>query len=295
MRFNIIIISVLILLISSCSAKKYAVSENMSCNTKYPIILVHGIAYRDDVKLLPYWSKIPEKIEEFGGEVFLSNTNAFNSHIDNAVILKSRINEILELNGAEKVNIIAHSKGGLESRYMISKLRMADKVASLTTMASPHRGSYIADTILISLEKREMLNNFNSFLQFYARFIGDINPKPILATKNLTVAYMKHFNKSVIDSEKVYYQSYGGIISDDYPLKYLRLSHKILKEKDGKNDSQVSETSCKWGNFRGFVEADDFGISHFDIAGMRFISKATTLDAEMFYIEIVKDLKIRGF
>ncbi|MFO0865908.1 MAG: hypothetical protein U0744_14870 [Gemmataceae bacterium] len=42
-------------------------------------------------------------------------------------------------------HIIAHSMGGLDSRYMITKLGMADQVISLTTLGTPHRGSPFAD------------------------------------------------------------------------------------------------------------------------------------------------------
>ena len=47
--------------------------------------------------------------------------------------------------GCGKVNIIAHSKGGLDARYAISKLGMAPYVASLTTMNTPHRGCRFVD------------------------------------------------------------------------------------------------------------------------------------------------------
>ena len=48
---------------------------------------------------------------------------------------------MLEKTSAEKVNIIAHSRGGLEARYVIGALGMENAVASLTTMATPHAGS----------------------------------------------------------------------------------------------------------------------------------------------------------
>lgn len=67
---------------------------------------------------------------------------------ENAGILREKIFEILRENGEEKVNIIAHSKGGLDSRYLISGLHMAPYVASLTTICTPHRGSMLADLLM---------------------------------------------------------------------------------------------------------------------------------------------------
>jgi triacylglycerol lipase len=265
------------------------------CQTRYPIVFVHGIAYRDDVGILPYWSRIPKELRKRGAKVYLSHTQAFNSHIDNALILKSRIISILETTGAEKVNIIAHSKGGLEARWMISRLDMADKVASLTTIASPHKGSYVADSILNTLEIQGKTEQVVRIAEFYARLIGDRDPNILTAAENLTVDYMKHFNGSVLEMSGVYYQSFGCVMNYDYPLKYLLSAQNLLTEKEGQNDSQVSLESARYGSFTQAESPDEFGMSHFDIAGMRFISKSSTFDAESFYIDIVNDLKNRGF
>jgi len=47
--------------------------------------------------------------------------------------------------GAQKVNIIAHSQGGLDARYAISKLGLSSSVASLTMLSTPNRGTRVAD------------------------------------------------------------------------------------------------------------------------------------------------------
>ena len=53
--------------------------------------------------------------------------------------------QIIQKTGCEKVNIIAHSKGGLESRYAISQLGLSPYVASLTTINTPHHGCTFVD------------------------------------------------------------------------------------------------------------------------------------------------------
>jgi triacylglycerol lipase len=45
----------------------------------------------------------------------------------------------------DRVNVIAHSMGGLDARYAISRLGLDARVASLTTIGTPHRGTPIAD------------------------------------------------------------------------------------------------------------------------------------------------------
>ncbi|MEN8120324.1 MAG: alpha/beta fold hydrolase [Bacteroidota bacterium] len=277
-----------------CTSQKEITSNR--CDTKYPILLVHGIAYRDDIPFLKYWSRIPKKLEKQGATVYLAHQDAFNSHIENALQVKERINEVLEKTGSEKVNIIAHSKGGIESRYVITKLGMADKVASLTTLATPHRGSALADTIFAFLERRNFVDQSVKLIRKYARFIGDKEPNIFLAGKNLTVEYMAHFNQSVPNMPIVYYQSYGGVVTENYPAWHIRIQHKLMDKAEGKNDCIVSKDSYQWGNFKGVATSnDDFGVSHFDIVGMRFVSQVSSFDADHFIINIVKELKERGY
>ncbi len=277
-----------------CTSQKEI--HNNNCATKYPILLVHGIAFRDDVPFVKYWSKIPKKLKKNGATIFLANQDAFNSNIENALQVKARVNQILEKTGAEKVNIIAHSKGGLESRYMITKLGMADKVASLTTLATPHRGSAMADTVLAFLERKNLLDRALKIIKKYARLIGDSEPDIYLSARDLTMEYMLHFNQSVPDISSVYYQSYGGVITENYPAWHVRIQQKLMAKAEGDNDCVVSKNSYQWGNFKGVVKSDDpFGISHFDIVGMRFVSEVSSFDANYFIIDIVKNLKKRGY
>jgi len=288
---NILILTLLIF--GSCKTTKLPQDQ---CATKYPILLVHGISYRDDVPLIKYWSKIPKVLEKNGAKVYLAHQDAFNSHAENAVIIKKRIEEILEETGAEKVNIIAHSKGGLESRYAITKLRMSNKVASLTTLATPHKGSAIADTVLDFLDRKGWMDWSLKLIGKYAKILGDKHPDVYLSTYELTNEYMQHFNKSVPDIPSVYYQSYGGMINEKYPVWLVQIQYKLMIKAEGKNDGVVSKNSYTWGNFRGVVRSnDDFGVSHFDIVGMRFVSQASSFDAYYFFIELVKDLKAKGY
>lgn len=295
MKSKIIILLLIYYGLGNCHVQKN-ISYDISCNTKYPIVLVHGLGLRDDIGAIKYWSNIPKKLEKNGAQVFFANQDAFNSHSENAIKLGERVFDILNETKAEKVNLIAHSKGGLECRFMISKLNMADKVASLTTLASPHRGSFMADTVISWLSKKEWLDNVINFVNNYARLFGDEKPDAFAAAKNLTLDYMNHFNKSVIDAPQVYYQSYGGAVTEEYPTWKIRFQQKIMKDAEGENDCTVSKDSYQWGDFKGVVRSDqEFGVSHFDIVGMKFVSRQSTFDAEEFIIEIVKDLKEKGF
>ena len=82
---------------------------------KYPVLLVHGMGFKD-YKLVNYWGRIPEALEKNGAEVYYGRQDSNGSIESNAEQLKISLDVALEKSGAEKVNIIAHSKGGLEAR-----------------------------------------------------------------------------------------------------------------------------------------------------------------------------------
>ena len=103
--------------------------------TKYPIILAHGIAAKQ-LRVLNAFGNIGRELEAVGNKVYIADTDGFGAIETNAEQLRCFVDRVLKETGAEKVNIIAHSKGGLDSKYMITHLGMEDKVASLTTLCT---------------------------------------------------------------------------------------------------------------------------------------------------------------
>ncbi len=118
--------------------------DQQICKTKYPILLVHGVFFRDS-NLLNYWGRIPDALKQNGATIFYGRHDSAGSVLSCAQVLRCRIREIVEKTGCETVNIIAHSKGGLDSRAALSDPEIAKYVASLTTINTPHRGCIFAD------------------------------------------------------------------------------------------------------------------------------------------------------
>jgi triacylglycerol lipase len=54
------------------------------------------------------------------------------------------VHEILETTGESQVDIVAHSLGGVVSRYAIQRLGLARQTRTLVTLASPHQGTFVA-------------------------------------------------------------------------------------------------------------------------------------------------------
>ncbi|HOP64970.1 MAG TPA: hypothetical protein PK906_16450 [Spirochaetota bacterium] len=287
-----LIILVAVAVALSCSAS-IVKKEPDYCKTKYPVILVHGIAFRDKTVMIKYWGNVPDKLHEYGAVVHTGGQEAYGTIRENSILLKKKIKEILQITGSEKVNIIAHSRGGIEARYMISRLDMNNSVASLTTVATPHRGSAMADIIMKEIDEKSLLPDI---IDFFAKAIGDYSPSAYNAGIELTRDYMKRFNNEVPDAESVYYQSYAASINSRFINPVWRKMYETVEKYEGANDGLVSVKSAKWGEFRGIVLCDgEESVSHSDIIGMHFLSGEFCFNEEKFYVEMVHELKLKGY
>lgn len=264
------------------------------CSTKYPILLVHGVFFRD-TKYFNYWGRIPNELEANGAEIFYGNHHSASSVADSAAELKLRIIEILSETGAKKVNIIAHSKGGLDCRYAISKLGIADKVASLTTINTPHNGCLFADYLLSkipSTAKNKVADTYNSTL----RKFGEPNPDFLAAVNDLTNNHCKKLNFELSTPKDVFCQSVGSVLAKATNGKFpLNLSYHLVKYFSGENDGLVDETSFKWGeNYILLRPTEKRGISHGDMIDLNR-QNFHGFDVREFYVNLVSDLKNKGF
>jgi triacylglycerol lipase len=261
----------------------------MTISLKYPVVLVHGIFAHDRGGIINFWGRIPKILQERNIKVFLGNTDAWGSYESNAELLKATIDKILDETNCEKVNIIAHSKGGIDSRYLIWKYNYGDKVASLTTISTPHHGAEIAD--LIYNQKIVHSRIAKNALMIYGKLYGDINPDLYNVNYQLTTENMKEFNKIISMDQKVYYQSIYTTMRNSFDDLMFFYSHWYIKKLTGSNDGIVSEYSAKWGDNAIKIEG---GISHAEIVDYKMI-KISGIDIPNVYINIVKELSEKGF
>lgn len=278
--------------------EKHQINESRKsekiCATKYPILLVHGVFFRDS-RLLNYWGRIPAELQKNGAVICYGNQQSALSVEQSAEELAQRIKEIVETSGCGRVNIIAHSKGGLDSRYAISRLGCAPYVASLTTINTPHRGCLFAEYLLGSCP--EKLKNFieNTYNKaFYC--LGDASPNFMAAVRSLTNSSCEQFNEDVPDSPEVMYQSYGSKATNRRSGRFpLNVSYPVVKKYDGDNDGLVALSSAPWGEKftpiyptgkRGITHADMIDLNREDIKGF---------DVREFYVQMVAELKKKGY
>ncbi len=111
--------------------------------TKYPIVLVHGLFGFDQILGNPYFFQIPSALQRDGARVFTVQVAAANSNEVRGEQLLQQVRQVLAITGAAKVNLIGHSQGGPTARYVLGV--RPDLVASVTTIGSPHKGTPVAD------------------------------------------------------------------------------------------------------------------------------------------------------
>ncbi|MDJ0868902.1 MAG: triacylglycerol lipase [Myxococcota bacterium] len=107
--------------------------------TRYPIVLSHGLLGFDELgSFLEYFYGIPEALEDGGAEVYVTLVSQVNSSTERGEELIAQLETLRAVTGHPKFNLIGHSQGGLDVRYVASV--RPDLVASVSTVASPHKG-----------------------------------------------------------------------------------------------------------------------------------------------------------
>ena len=207
-----------------------------------PIVLHHGMFGFGNFELgrfrFGYFNRIDRAISERGYPLVISRVHPTSSIETRARQLKSYILAQLKAQNREneQVVIIGHSMGGLDARYMITHLGMADRVKALVTICTPHRGSTYADWCITHLGKRlgglELID-----------FLG----LDIRAANDLTIQSCCRFNQCTPDAPRVKYFSISAARPWHRVMPLFMHSHRVIADAEGDNDGLVSVASARWG------------------------------------------------
>ena len=269
-------------------------AESEICKTRYPILLVHGVFFRD-FRYLNYWGRIPRELQRNGAAVYYGQQQSAAAVEDSGKELAARIRQILEETGCEKVNIIAHSKGGLDSRSAISHWGMAPYVATLTTINTPHRGCIFAEYLLGKMPegvRQKLSATYNAAM----KKMGDPDPDFLAAVTDLTESACLRRNEVTPDAPGVVYESVMSYCKRAQHGKFpLNVTYPIVKHFDGRNDGLVSVESARWGESFTLLEPQGSrGISHGDVIDLNR-ENIPGFDVREFYVKLVARLKDRGY
>lgn len=267
--------------------------ESRVCETKYPILMVHGVFFRD-FRYLNYWGRIAPELIRNGACVYFGNQQSAASVEECGRELAERIQQVCKETGCEKINIIAHSKGGLDSRSAITHFGAAPYVASLTTINTPHRGCLFADYLLSRIPEKTrntVARTYNSTL----KKLGDHDPDFLCAVTDLTASACEAFNRKTPDMPDVLYESVMSYCKKAKSGKFpLNMSYPLVKHFDGINDGLVSVDSARWGSHFTLIEpAGRRGVSHGDMIDL-YRENISGFDVREFYCQIAENLKRRS-
>ena len=257
--------------------------------SRHAIVLAHGF----DASTTNRWSfyKVEDKLRADGHVVHSAQVSPYKgvparaaqlaTHVD-AAIRECRARQGCD---ASKVHIIAHSMGGLDARYLIAKLGYGDRVASLTTVSTPHRGSNIAD-VLLKIIPDVATGAVNAMASAWGRTFTEADLADGSDVKAALAAISEKqtretFNPQVPNDPRVAYLSWAGVsevIGIPNPKDNVACEGKLhtrLGIRDGMdptlvaaaffvgheaelrpNDGMVTVESAKWGKFMGCVPAD---------------------------------------
>ncbi len=254
-----------------------------------------------DRKYLCYWGRVPKTLASLGASIFFGNQDSVGSIEDNADKIAASLDEALRVTGAEKVNILAHSKGGLEAKYLVNH-GYGDKIASITTIDTPHHGSHTIDFLMKA--PKWMVKTAATGTDIWMKILGDKDPDCYKCFDILTTKTAEQFNLDNPAPGNVYCQSYAFKCNSAFSDPVFCITFPVVSRFDGANDGMVSVDSSRWANFKGVITSSSRrGISHADVVDYRrrrFTSRAPSAsnevsDITIFYINVVKELKQLGF
>ncbi|MEH6491663.1 triacylglycerol lipase [Halopseudomonas sp.] len=127
----------------STQAQAFWFSSSQYTQTKYPIVLTHGMLGFDSLLGIDYWYGIPAALRKDGATVYITEVSQLDTSEARGEQLLEQVEEIVAISGKQKVNLIGHSHGGPTVRYVASV--RPDLVASVTSVGAPHKGSATAD------------------------------------------------------------------------------------------------------------------------------------------------------
>jgi triacylglycerol lipase len=217
--------------------------------TSAAVVFVNGILGLERLRLLgstcQYFRGLREGLRDVSVPIYFAVMPTAESVANRATVLASFLANIER----RDIYLVAHSMGGLDSRFYIRHLDQDRRVRALATVGTPHRGTPLTRWV-------KETHGINQWLSQWLMLPG---------LNDLSTAACERFNEEVLDRPDVRYVSWAGCRPIQEMPFWFKRQTRFLAELEGDNDSQVSVQSASWGEFQGVVRAD-----HLELSGWNF-------------------------
>ena len=134
------------------------------------------------------------------------------------------------------------------------RLGMAEYVASLSTISTPHNGSITMDYIL---KLPNILIKIGAKIaDVWFKILGDKNPDTYKVMNQFTTTEAKKFNENNKDCSNVYYQSFAFVMKSPLSDFIMFLPNIVVSLFEGENDGLLTPRATNWTNFRGIYRGN---------------------------------------
>ncbi len=270
--------------------------------TRHPIVLMHGMAGDDAwVGVFDYFVGVEADLDDLGVLAVAPGVDAFNTVASRAAQWSAHLDQ-LEADGiGRRFNLIGHSQGGLDARYLVGAMG-EDRVVSVTTVATPHHGTAVADIATGALDATALGSwATDAVASLLATILGLGEAELTGQLRDLSSAQMATFNEEVPDVAGLPYWSWAGrtctrtdwgcLADNDGEITnaFFALTTRVMTWAEGDNDGLVGVESAHWGEFLGVVPAD-----HIDSVGIHDPTATAPFDHKAFYRDEAARLAAEG-
>ena len=253
--------------------------------TRYPIVLIHGMAMFDDLLGISGWYGIPRQLRKGGAQVFVLQVSALNTTELRGEQAARQIETILATTGAEKVNLIGHSHGSPTARYVAGIY--PQYVASVSSADGVNWGTPVADKMLAQIDNNTLgARVMNFIMKFWGGMVNLLSGNPLpqdyrLEIEALTTAKALAFNQEFpagipaeycgqgdsVDANGIHYFSWTGnkVLTNIFDISdVLMLTSAAMMDEP--NDGLVPVCAT----YLGTVIRDDYRMNHLDAIDQLF-------------------------
>lgn len=208
----------LLFLFSICFGTAASAATDGYTRTRYPIVLIHGMALFDDMLGVSGWYSIPRQLRKGGSNVFVLQVSALNTTELRGEQAARQIETILATTGAEKVNLIGHSHGSPTARYLAGVY--PQYVASVTSVHGVNWGTPVADAMQQNLAERNFSGRlFKLVMGAWGALVNTLTGHPLpqsfpLELEALSTAKALAFNAQFPDGMPQQYCGNGAPVAN---------------------------------------------------------------------------------